>query len=338
MLTLNKKPGLFCISFDAVALSGIIVEFLKVAKIFYQNDYLICLDLGYEIKADKNKFFHAYTNEKKLFPVWVELIKIIDEPFKNYSPELVYEIFKVVAADSSKLYLYEQIIEDYSNYIAGQLLQAWNKLNIQVVIVENGTLPENIIFTKSLYKAIESYGAQHQLNKYVIWRDHDLMWSSEANLSKYGRPPYPDIPKLSPSKHIAHIVLHQADYEEAVKWSPNVSISILKNTFQPLSLTKSLANKIRSEFREYYHIPEKAYLIARFTRIIPQKKIDRDIHLLHLLYKICQSQQKTPNIYLAVAGSKTENPQEFQRLTDIITNYQLDDYVIFTGSFRGNLS
>ena len=71
MLTKKKKSGLFCISFDAVPLSGVIVEFLKIAEIFHKNDYSIYLDLGYEVKSDKKNFFKDYTHEKNIFPSWI---------------------------------------------------------------------------------------------------------------------------------------------------------------------------------------------------------------------------------------------------------------------------
>ncbi|MDR3670365.1 MAG: hypothetical protein P4L36_05950 [Holophaga sp.] len=47
------EPGLLGISFDAVPLSGVVVEFLKAARIFRNSGYRIHLDLGYEIKSDK---------------------------------------------------------------------------------------------------------------------------------------------------------------------------------------------------------------------------------------------------------------------------------------------
>src|SRR3990167_9140891 len=152
MLTKKKKSGLFCISFDAVPLSGVIVEFLKIAEIFHKNDYSIYLDLGYEVKSDKKNFFKDYTHEKNIFPSWIHLVKTLDQPYKSYSENLVEKILGYVVKDSTEIKQYAQLIDDYSDFIANKLIRLWHKLNIKLVIVENGTLPENIIFTKALYK------------------------------------------------------------------------------------------------------------------------------------------------------------------------------------------
>ena len=70
-------------------------------------------------------------------------------------------------------------VEYSAQNLAERILLQWEQLRICTVIVENGTLPENIIYTRALYLAIEQYGHRHQLGNFVIWRDHDLMWNSE---------------------------------------------------------------------------------------------------------------------------------------------------------------
>ncbi|MEW7001142.1 hypothetical protein M5585_16940 [Serratia ureilytica] len=67
--------------------------------------------------------------------------------------------------------------------LADRLIAQWEALAISHVVVENGTLPENIIYTKALYLAIEDYGRRYRLTRFVIWRDHDLMWNSEKRCS-----------------------------------------------------------------------------------------------------------------------------------------------------------
>ena len=320
-------------------MSGIIVEFLKLAEVFHKNNYGIYLDLGYEIKSDKRKFFQPYIEENKLFPSYINLIKTLKKPFYNYSASLIEEILHVVTQNNpSILKKYAHIIENYSDYIADKLIHLWNKLNINIVVVENGTLPENIIFTKALYKAIAQYGQQHQFKKYVIWRDHDLMWSSESNINKYGRRPYPNVPKILPSEFISFIVLHHADYGEVLKWSPKANISILRNNFNIPSPLKKLDHserlQIRNYFRSQYNIPNEGHLLARFTRIIPQKRIDRDIYLLHLLHQQCKIENKSLNICLAIAGNQNENIIESLRLKNLITKFQLNNHVIFTGELK----
>jgi mannosylglucosylglycerate synthase len=330
----HNRPGLFGISFDAVPMSGVIVEFLKIADIFHRNKYNIFLDLGYEIKADKNNFFKHYSTEKLLFPSWVNLIKIISKPFENYSKQFVESIFNHLIRNESLFADYEDIIDQYVEFISERLVNIWRKLNIKIVIIENGTLPENVIFTKAIYKAINIYGYEEKLGKYVIWRDHDFMWSSESNLSKYGKPPYSNVPLLMQTCYISHTVLHQADYDEALKWSRGAEITILENEFKPkaLSISVNEQKRQRRKFRKLYHIPGNAYLIARFTRIIPQKRIDRDICLLHHLQQKFRDDNRS--VYLCIAGDPNENIAEFDRLRTLIKNLNLSEYIIFTGTLK----
>lgn len=325
-------------SFDAVPMSGIIVEFLKLAHIFHKNHFNVYLDLGYEIKVDKNNYFKAYTYEARLYPKWVNLIKVIKKPFKDYSANLVSRINETMINYQGVTDECEKIIEYYSSYIANKLIKLWQKLNVKIVIVENGTLPENLIMTKAFYKAIPIYGKQSGLNKFVLWRDHDLMWSSEPHLNKYGTPPYPNIPKLRPSKYITYIVLHKADYIEARNWAPNARLKILRNTFNwkdsnNYQKTHTIQN-IREKFRATYNIAQDDYLIARFTRIIRPKRIDRDIHLLKLLHQQFLSREKPFNVKLIIAGNLNESPVEVTYLTELISKFRLENYVTFVGELK----
>ena len=51
---------LWGVSFDATAMSGVVVEFIKIARTFADRGYRVHLDLGYDIKADKGRFFQPY--------------------------------------------------------------------------------------------------------------------------------------------------------------------------------------------------------------------------------------------------------------------------------------
>ncbi|MBY8853726.1 glycosyltransferase, partial [Saccharothrix sp. MB29] len=58
-------------------LSGVVVEFLKTARrLRGDNRYRVHLDLGYDIKADKNAFFRPYRDEAALLPDWVVLDRV----------------------------------------------------------------------------------------------------------------------------------------------------------------------------------------------------------------------------------------------------------------------
>jgi hypothetical protein len=58
----------------------------KAARIFRDSGYRIHLDLGYEIKSDKGRFFAPHEDG---LPDWVHRIRTLPEPFGQYSNELV---------------------------------------------------------------------------------------------------------------------------------------------------------------------------------------------------------------------------------------------------------
>ncbi|HEV7626526.1 MAG TPA: hypothetical protein VGO89_08515, partial [Streptomyces sp.] len=62
---------LWGISFDATPISGVVVEFVKTARVFREQGYRVHLDLGYDVKADKNSFFRSYQDEAAVLPGWV---------------------------------------------------------------------------------------------------------------------------------------------------------------------------------------------------------------------------------------------------------------------------
>lgn len=68
--------ALWGISFDATPISGVVVEFVKTARHFADRGHRVLLDLGYDIKADKDLFFQPYRDEGTLLPDWVELARV----------------------------------------------------------------------------------------------------------------------------------------------------------------------------------------------------------------------------------------------------------------------
>ncbi|MCP3965718.1 MAG: glycosyltransferase family 4 protein [Lentisphaerae bacterium] len=323
-----KEKTLFAISFDSVPLSGLIVEFIKTAEVFKDKGYKVHLELGYDIKNDKKNLFRQYTTEHKLLPSWVDLTRLdtLDE-IPGYNQELLAEVLNLVRSsryNEADTGLYKKINE-ISHLISKVIIKKWEELDVDFVIVENGTLPENIIFTKALHEAIETYGEAKKLKKYVLWRDHDLMWSSEPNLCKYGCSPYHHTPKFKKSQFIQHVVLHDADLHEAKKWCPEAETSILPNTF---CIQKSREN-ICSKFRAHLSIPEDAIVIARITRMIYPKRIDRDIHLVDRLTKLLKDKSIDKQVYLVIAGSADENNDEYLRLQKLIDKLGLSNNIIF---------
>ena len=65
------------------------------------------------------------------------------------------------------------------------------------------------------------------------------------------------------------------------EWAPHLrEISVLPNTFRH---RRAEVDRGNAGFRADHGIPENAPLIARYTRIVPPKRIDRDLHLLAAL-------------------------------------------------------
>ncbi|WP_210267721.1 hypothetical protein [Sinorhizobium psoraleae] len=75
---MNMCAGAIFISFDAVPISGIIVEALKVAKRLARKGIKSYLDLGYDIKIDKGKFNKPYDHEQERYKDIFTLVRVDD--------------------------------------------------------------------------------------------------------------------------------------------------------------------------------------------------------------------------------------------------------------------
>ncbi|MEV6240527.1 glycosyltransferase [Lentzea sp. NPDC051838] len=296
---------LWGVSFDATAMSGVVVEFLKTAKTFSDRGYEVHLDLGYDVKADKGRFFQPYRHER--VPDWVTLDRVDGiARVEGYDQEFVEATLRAVGRD-------EQVdTERVTAGLAAAIVRTWENRGVTLVVVENGTLPENVAYTKALYRAISDYGARHGLGRFVLWRDHDLMWQSEP--AKYGSFPYPATPPMVNSPHVHYFALHEEAKRRTLEWMPRLeNLDVLPNTFTTPSRPG------RADFRDHYGLPPDAKIIARCTRIIPQKRIDRDLHLLKHL----------PGTWLFVAGDVEEDPEETGRLRALADELQVP--VVFGG-------
>lgn len=281
---------LWGVSFDATAMSGVVVEFIKIARTFADRGYRVHLDLGYDIKADKGRFFQPYAEER--VPDWIALDRVDGvAEIPGYDEEFVARTLEAVRRDRVP------DTDGVTALLADAIVRTWEDRGVTLVMVENGTLPENVAYTKALYRAIAVYGARHDLGRYVLWRDHDLMWQSEPD--KYGSFPYPATPPMVESPHIHYFALHEEAKRRTLEWMPHLrNLDVLPNTFLPPSRPG------RPDFRSHHGIGPHEKIIARFTRIIPQKRVDRDLHLAARL----------PGTCLFVAGDTEENPDETRRL------------------------
>ncbi|WP_225920009.1 glycosyltransferase [Pseudomonas vanderleydeniana] len=208
-----------------------------------------------------------------------------------------------------------------------RIVELWEQLDIRHVIVENATLPENIIYTQALYLAIEHYGNRHGLGRFVIWRDHDLMWSSEKTVMKYGPEPYPHAIKPVPSPHITYVTLNEHLKDKLEHWCDHqVQIEVRKNTYD-----FSGQGRYRN-IKESLDIRDSDLLIARTTRIIPQKRLDRDIHLLQRLNQRLAEDGIRRRVYLALAGDPEEHPGYYTQLNRLARELEVEAYIKFVGA------
>lgn len=309
---------LWGVSFDATPLSGVVVEFLKTARRFATRGHRVHLDLGYDIKADKGAFFRPYRDEAQLLPEWVTLGRVgrVDE-IRGYDRGFVERVLRDVVQGGDGTLRPE--IDRIAGELADRIVATWERLGVTMVMVENGTLPENIAYTEALYQAIGRYGARHRLGRFVFWRDHDLMWQSEPGIAKYGRFPYPGVPAPRPSPHVHYFALHEQAKARTLEWVPGLAnIDVLPNSF---AIAPARIDERNAGFRRDHGIPEDVPLLARITRVIPQKRIDRDLHLLALL----------PDAWLFVAGDVEETPTEHARLVDLATGLGVRGRVVFGG-------
>ena len=328
-MSVRTDRVLWGVSFDAVPLSGVIVEFLKVAEAFRDHGYRIHLDLGYEIKADKNSFFRPYGSEAAALPDWVRLDRVAGSAgLPGYDAAFVRDVLAAVARGRLPPELSARV-DRLSAALADRIVRTWERRGVSFVVVENGTLPENVTYTRALYTAIERYGAAHGLGEYVLWRDHDLMWSSEPGAGKYGAYPYPATVRPVRSPHIRYVTLHAEARRRMLEWAPELGdLDVLPNTF---SFAPAVVDERSAGFRARFGVPENAYLIARPSRIIPQKRVDRDIHLLASVNARLADRGERP-AHLLVAGDPEESPPEYARLVALAESLGVRDRVVFAGT------
>jgi glycosyltransferase involved in cell wall biosynthesis len=201
-----------------------------------------------------------------------------------------------------------KIYDDVTQQLAALMVETFTRENLRFLIVENGTLPDNPLFTEAVYLAISEYGVRAKLGKYVMWRDHDLMWSAEPHL--YRSYPYPGVRKPGGSSHIHYFVATEWMRKRMQAWAPAASYHVLPNRF----FSPELRHERNRSLRKAYDIPKDAYLIARCTRVIPQKTVERDLRLMHELQLGLDAMGDHRKLFLFVTGPTREDPDEYRRL------------------------
>lgn len=317
MLSRSKvQQSILGISFDGLAISGIVNEFLNVAWAVRNDKCRVLFDPGFDITAGRT----ADTGHLFL-PEWVETVRCITPPPKEYCSAVVEDAADLVISGTS--IAKAGVYDDLCNQLAELLVKTFQRENVHLLIVENGTLPDNPLFTEALYSAIAEYGAQREFGKYVLWRDHDLMWSAEPHL--YGAYPYAGVRKPAANPHIHFAVITKWMQLRMRAWAPTATYHIIPNRFFPPIFQPSTENSLRAA----YEIPENAYLIARCTRVISQKTIERDLRLLSELQRRLAMSKDGRQIFLFVTGPTKEDNAEFERLHSLERVLSIEGQVIW---------
>ncbi|MGF6439876.1 hypothetical protein [Paraburkholderia youngii] len=86
-------------------------------------------------------------------------------------------------------------------------------------------------------------------------------------------------------------------------------------------------NSIRPKF----FIRDSDIVIARTTRIIPQKRLDRDIYLLNRLNQLFSQNDIDRKVFLFVAGDPDENHLYSQELNTLAKKLNVESFIKFVG-------
>lgn len=309
-------PSILGISYDGFPISGIVNEFLHLAAVLRGNRYRVLCDLGYDIT-------HGRTIDLGTghLPAWVTPIRALGSTLpERYTAELVDEARARAVAGTSVAATPEYA--DVVQQVASLLLETLSRENVWLLVVENGTLPSNPIFTEALLRAIAAYGSSRKLGKYVLWRDHDLMWSAEPHL--HGTYPYPGVRKPAPSEYIHYLVTTDWMRQRLLDWAPEITCHVV-----PCRFFSPAPNPSHRPLRSAYGIPEDALLVARCTRVAPQKSITRDLYVLHQVQLRLASLGDPRKVYLVVTGPTQEDPDEFQKLRTLERTLSIAGQVVW---------
>ena len=148
----SPTPSILGISFDGLAISGIVNEFLNAAAVLRKDRFRVLLDLGFDITAGKTRNL-GQTH----LPSWVRPVRCIEDMCRGkYRPELIRHVRELVIAGTSvrQAGVYDDTVQE----LASSLVATFALENVHLLLIENGTLPENPLFTEALLLAIAAHG------------------------------------------------------------------------------------------------------------------------------------------------------------------------------------
>lgn len=312
----QTQPSILGISFDGLAISGIVNEFLNVATALRGDKFRVLFDPGFDITlgrtADSGHLF---------LPKWVDEIRCVSALPEDYTSYIINEAINLVVSGMS--IAAAKVYDNLCSRLAESIVETFKRENVRFLVVENGTLPDNPLFTEAVYIAINEYGAQHSLGKFVLWRDHDLMWSAEPHF--YGSFPYQGVRKPENNPYVHYAVATKWMQLRMKAWASSAVYHIIPNRFLASTLTPLTKRSLRSA----YAIPEDAYLIARCTRVVPQKSIERDLRLLAELRRRLEETKEDKKVFLFVTGPIAEDEKEFKRLCVLEKELSIEGMVIW---------
>lgn len=313
----SSPHSILVISFDGLAISGIVNGCLHLAAALRGDTRRVLFDLGYDITMGRTKDIGG-----AFLPPWVEPIRCVGSVLpQGYGAELIEDAFDFVVGGTTIAAAprYDGVCAE----LAESLVATFAREELRLLIVANGTLPDNPLFTEALHAAITQYGARQKLDKYVLWKDHDLMWSAQPHL--YGGYPYPGVRKPEANKHIHYAVTTEWMQRRMRAWAPSPQYHVISNRFFDPALGQHRARPIRAA----YGIPEDAYLVARCTRVVQQKSIERDLRLLDRVQRRLTESGNPRRVFLFVTGPKNEERDEYERLRALEQTLSISGQVVW---------
>lgn len=122
------RNGAITVSFDAVAVSGITVEALKVAKDLQMDGIRCYLDMGYDIKLDKGNLNRPYGREVDIYRNIFTLVRITDiDSVPDYTESFIKRSHEILirqtipATEAEKNHLLKRI-DDSSVVLAEKII------------------------------------------------------------------------------------------------------------------------------------------------------------------------------------------------------------------------
>lgn len=324
-LSLIQKANmrkLLGISFDGISISGIIMEFIKLASVFKKAGFTISLDLGYQIRPwaenDRRPVISRY------LPDW---IRVTNSTFSTKSLSQYYipktKILEVGNDPRFMTYLQSKV-KSLVNYLSEYI----NSEAPDVVVIENGTLPENVVFSFALREALLIYLQKKKPSLKILWRDHDLMWTNEP--WKYPKEPYANICLPIAHKSIQYVVTQTNHLKTFSQLCPKVRFNLVRNVFIHNKHYVFLPLYSREIVKRKLGIKSNSYLILRNTRLDPSKRIERDLYLLFLLLKLQPEFLDGKIPYLVITGYTGENIDYANKIKKLAKSLGLINFIVYT--------